>query len=375
MRIDITYDSCWQNSFLTGDDDKPVSKNNERKFKATSKSKIVDMREVSNNTIMGVLCRLIGDQRKLYQSKQDENYYFQGIESSLSFTHRKRVEYQETAFIINKSDGRPPQGSFLGVLPNDLPLFFSAYAQNIWRVLDMSHYELLDFILNGDEIVEALGEAVPRQILSKLDSIQSCEPYQLLASKKEQLLKLVEKEKEKIAHGELNGKNTAKEHAKLERLNSDLIALENPSEEHCKFDQLFLDCADHLRIRYPEKPYIEQGKAYLMKFYAAGLYVALERLKDIGVDVSVFLNKNNNIQGFNPCGFNGIRDFLNPLTGGGKRCGGTPTQLTKASGILEINLDIPKEKAEELKEMIENAGVSSFYLGKKGLAYVSDIRT
>ena len=48
--------------------------------------------------------------------------------------------------------------------------------------------------------------------------------------------------------------------------------------------------------------------------------------------------------------------------------------LSKASGQLIINLNIPKDQARDLEEKIENAGVSSFYLGKKGLAYVTDIR-
>ena len=48
--------------------------------------------------------------------------------------------------------------------------------------------------------------------------------------------------------------------------------------------------------------------------------------------------------------------------------------LTKASGQLEINLNISKDQARDLEEKIENAGVSAFYLGKKGLAYVKDIR-
>jgi len=34
----------------------------------------------------------------------------------------------------------------------------------------------------------------------------------------------------------------------------------------------------------------------------------------------------------------------------------------------------PKERAKEIRTMIRNAGVSSFYLGKKGLAYVEDIK-
>ena len=49
--------------------------------------------------------------------------------------------------------------------------------------------------------------------------------------------------------------------------------------------------------------------------------------------------------------------------------------MTRASGQLEINIDVNRDKAKKIKSLIENAGVSSFYLGKKGLAYVTDIDT
>ena len=48
--------------------------------------------------------------------------------------------------------------------------------------------------------------------------------------------------------------------------------------------------------------------------------------------------------------------------------------LTKTSGELEINLPLDQAEADDLKQKIENAGVSSFYLGKKGLAFVKEIR-
>ena len=40
--------------------------------------------------------------------------------------------------------------------------------------------------------------------------------------------------------------------------------------------------------------------------------------------------------------------------------------MTKASGKLEINIDVNRDKAREIKTLIENAGVSSFIWGKKG---------
>ena len=55
--------------------------------------------------------------------------------------------------------------------------------------------------------------------------------------------------------------------------------------------------------------------------------------------------------------------------------GKTKHLMTKASGTLEIILNISRDKAKEIKNMIDNAGVSSFYLGKKGLAYVTSIST
>lgn len=42
---------------------------------------------------------------------------------------------------------------------------------------------------------------------------------------------------------------------------------------------------------------------------------------------------------------------------------------------LDIILDILKDEAKEMRTMIYDAGVSSFYLGKKGLAFVSCINT
>ena len=75
-------------------------------------------------------------------------------------------------------------------------------------------------------------------------------------------------------------------------------------------------------------------------------------------------------------------------TGGGKKIWGSPyikkekikglgevsSILTKASGHLEITIDVGPAKGREIQNLIENAGVSSFYIGKKGLAYVTKIR-
>ena len=45
-----------------------------------------------------------------------------------------------------------------------------------------------------------------------------------------------------------------------------------------------------------------------------------------------------------------------------------------ALSVVRNDIKKLEKKINDLEEKIENAGVSSFYLGKKGLAYVSDIR-
>ena len=135
MQIAIKYDSIWQNSFLSGDDGKPLSKENKREFKATSKSKDHVFKEIGKNTVLGVLCRLIGYQGKLHQIRESKDYYFREIEDLISFKVKNKLVTEETAFIVNKSDNRPPQSTFIGVVPDTTELFFSDSAPQLWSVL------------------------------------------------------------------------------------------------------------------------------------------------------------------------------------------------------------------------------------------------
>lgn len=375
MKIIISYDSCWQNSFLTGSDDKPISKNNERKFKSSSKSKEgIDKREIGISTTLGILCRLIGDQRKLWDARQSDDYYFRDIESVIKITSHNYLNYTETAFITNKSEDRPAQGSFIGVLQDDTPIFFGMYSKNLWSVLYLSLEEILEFILSPKGFAEPLGKASPnREIRSSIDEISRWEPLILLETELKYLELKINKEKtqheEKIKSGKILSE---KDKNKLNRLIDEYHEILN-SEHKKVFNEKLLNVLGILKKLFPDVEYLKNDKIYPMSLYAAALYLMRDELDKLKIDVSCFRTKKGGIPGFSQSGFNGIRDFLNPLTGGQKKCGGTPTELTKASGTLEIGIDIPKEKAKQLEEMIEAAGVSSFYLGKKGLAYVEEI--
>jgi hypothetical protein len=136
-------------------------------------------------------------------------------------------------------------------------------------------------------------------------------------------------------------------------------------------------------------PYVEKsGKLKVVRLYAAALYIQLERLSS-KFDMTLATTKSGKIAGFSKRGFNGKRDFIkNFVTGGEKKIWGNPyirkekikgigevtSLMEKAGGTLKIDIAIDREVAVDFKDKIENAGVSSFYLGKKGLAYVSSIR-
>ena len=47
--------------------------------------------------------------------------------------------------------------------------------------------------------------------------------------------------------------------------------------------------------------------------------------------------------------------------------------ISKEDGVLVIFIDVSEEEAIELKKIINLVGVSTFQLGKKGLAYIKEI--
>ena len=68
MKIIIEYESSWRNSFLDGSNNEPLPKNG-RKFVGSMtslrKSENYIKHEVTLDTVMGVLNRLIGDRKSV----------------------------------------------------------------------------------------------------------------------------------------------------------------------------------------------------------------------------------------------------------------------------------------------------------------------
>lgn len=335
MKIAIEYEASWRNSFLDGSNDEALPKKG-RKFigsiTALKKSENYIRRDISHSTVMGILNRLIGEQRKLYQAREDENYYFKELESFVTFKDDVQVKNSELVYLRNMS-GNTDQNSYTGMIKTDDKMFTSDYSKAFWGVLTLDIDELLAFIVHGKEIE---GEIM-------LDPLIISERFAELGK---------------------------------------LKALDETSEAVINALEVFEKKFEGTNYKN------NKGKVVPLNLYCSALYLQLERLSS-EYDLSSALTKTGTITGISKRLFT-KKDFMNRFTTGEKKKifgnpyiaksfkegeGQVTSMLTKASGTLEITLDIPRDKAKELHELIKNAGVSSFYLGKKGLAYVSNIST
>ena len=333
MKIIIDYEASWRNSFLDGSNDEPLPKKG-RKFVSSmtelSKKENFKSQHVTQSTVLGILNRLIGDQRKLYQSRTDyegEPHYFADIEEAITFKDRPKVISQETAYIRNMK-GSTDQNSFTGMIRVNDPIFQSEYSPLFWGVLKEN--ALYDFVLE-DKAVSTDINLDPASILARLTEIKKRKP----------------------------------------------VANEGKAQAVTEFLQKHFE-------KY--KPLNAKGKILLLGIYCSALYLQLQRLES-QFDMQTAKSKMGGISGISNNGFT-FKDFMDKYTTGSKKLiygnpyvreefvkgeGKIKHLLTKASGQLTIQLDVDLNRAIELKTLIDNAGVSSFYVGKKGLAYVSSI--
>jgi len=334
MKIEIEYEASWRNSFLDGSNDEALPKKG-RKFigsiTALKKPENYITRDVTHSTVMGILNRLIGEQRKLYQAREDKNYFFKEIEPLVTFNDDVKVKNSELVYLRNMS-GNTDQNSFTGMINTNDSMFSSDYSVEFWGVLALDIDELLEFIIHGKEINDLI-ELDPLVISDRFAQISKFKALE----ESETVLKVLE-----VLEKNFEGTNYKN----------------------------------------------NKGLVVPLNLYCSALYLQLARLSSM-YDMNSALTKTKTITGISKRLFT-KKDFMNRFTTGErKKIFGNPyiaktfvkgegqvtSKLTKASGVLEIIIDIPRDQAKALKKMIENAGVSSFYLGKKGLAYVINIDT
>ncbi|MFZ1712890.1 MAG: type I-Fv CRISPR-associated protein Cas5fv, partial [Nitrosomonas sp.] len=224
------------------------------------------------------------------------------------------------------------QNSFTGMIKSNDPIFSSDYSDAFWGILTLDFEDVCQFIVKPDFVVENTKTFDPLGVLDQLEQLNKLKAMEVIG------------------------------------------VVENALAE--------------LQTKFLDAEYIDaKGMIKPIMFYCSALYLQISRLNQ-RFDLSNALTKSGGISGISKRGFT-PKDFMDRFTTGSKKPiwgnpyllkekrkgeGEVTSLLTKANGILEIYLDISQEKAIQLRDMIEAAGVSSFYMGKKGLAYVDGLR-
>lgn len=347
LQLTINYESKWGNSFLDGDNNSPQNKDG-RNYLASLKN-LNDRnvgeasfirRVITGDTVMGVLNRLIGDQRKLYQSRASEGYYFKSIEEEgrVVFEDRISAKSDEMVYLRNFSKSTD-QNAYSGMINAEHPAFISRFSPYLWGVLYLPLDELCNVILH-DSLVPPIERICPIDIATQYETVVG------------------------------KTKNIKPESSELAFLD-DILAAEQALK--ARFD-----------VSYRNKT---ESEIQVYSLYCSALYLQVERLSKVH-DVSQALTSKGGLPGFSKRGFT-YKDFMKAFTTGSgkivfgnpyyretmvKGIGKTREMLTKTSGSVLITLDVADEQANEIMTLISNAGVMSFTLGKKGLAYLDKIK-
>ena len=134
MLIKIKYEASWRNSFLDGSNNEPIPQKGRAFIASTSSisSSNFISRKITKDTVMGILNRLIGNQQKLYQARQKDDYYFKSIEQVLTEDSIKDNPIKNEELIYLRMLGVEEKGSFTGEIKTSDPIFTSSYSSKFW---------------------------------------------------------------------------------------------------------------------------------------------------------------------------------------------------------------------------------------------------
>ena len=118
---------------------------------------------------MSILNRLIGDQRKLYQARDNKKYFFKAIESKVSFEDKPTITNEMT--YIRNMTGNTDQNAFTGAIKINDKMFTSEYSGEFWGVLALDFDEICEFIIKGNNIKKNM-QLDPLSIIVRLDALK-----------------------------------------------------------------------------------------------------------------------------------------------------------------------------------------------------------
>ncbi|MDZ7906152.1 MAG: type I-Fv CRISPR-associated protein Cas5fv [Cypionkella sp.] len=74
-------------------------------------------------------------------------------------------------YLTNKSDDRCAQSSYLGVLEDTNPWFFSDDSKLLWSILFLDKSQLIDFIISGEANKLAIVDCSPKKLINRVSRL------------------------------------------------------------------------------------------------------------------------------------------------------------------------------------------------------------
>lgn len=394
MKITIGYSSKYSNSFsnketkeITANSLKAIGDKKEGKQVIISENdsyedimyKINDVfpnfqySPITKNTVLGVISRLLGEIRYLNRFIDSEpEHIINKLNDKITFKMFDREIFNEIIRISTIEKESPNGGG--GVISKksmeNIILSHNEYSEILYSVFNIVNLEMLEEFIRTLESATKLEDLKDFFIKNNLLYCGVYEPYKFIEmfEKNSKITSVFDSELRKVQ------KEVKEINPQVEKYISLLkrIGKLNYDDEEYHFKPKFVNLAGIL--------------VYLFaKFLIRNKYSITEK----------FLEKNGNIKGIAE-GSGGLtpKDFYSAfsrkkisfnspyfLKSGffGKKenkeinQGDFTIGATKEDGLLEIYIDVSEEEATRLKERIDAVGVSSFQMGKKGLAYIKRI--
>lgn len=334
MEIKIKYKSIWGNSFLSSPEDI------KRKYIASSKGlKNKDnykKRDIEITTVYGLLYRFMGARHSLSKLLNEDNSIINGLikNGSISFENIKSSESNELVYLRNNANNT---GQYSGVPDESL---IDMGLMNAIDVLFFNRTELIDYLVNDKKKKIDIDKISIIDISKKIEEIY-----------KDKSLN-VEKSEDKDFSDEYKELNKA--YKKI--INKDI-------DKDANIGLLAINKSTHENFK---------NKNEALKYLTTNATFTGVSLNGNSFTLKNFMEKfaSSKISYGNPYQIDLF--ITNPHSKESKKMK-INKKLTKSDGLLTIKIDCDRNTAQEIKEYINNAGVSAFYLGKKGLAYIDKI--
>jgi len=342
MIIKIVYESKWGNSFLDGIAGEnrnyavSLSKMNNGSNKNNAKS-IYKERDISINTVYGLLYRFLGARKPLFKMLEEinnEDVLGKIIdEDKISFNNEIKTKTDELVFLRSTMLSND-QNSYSGI--PDESILLNNGIQEIFSIFEYSRAELINYIVNNNKVLKKIKNISIIELSEKLENARKDSDFKINDKDQVELLSNI--------NNLLFGVPLI-----VDKSNLMLVA----------FNKMSIDFFSNNTINEKDLRFLSSKKTF------AGI-----SLNGNSFTLKDFMKKfsNSKIVYGNPY----KTDFWveNPSNGKNMKFN---KGLTKQNGVLTIDIDIDYDESLELKKLIDFAGVPSFYLGKKGFAYIDEI--